>query len=202
MAGQRRKLMFFGGIGTAGHYIEDITRAFTDIGGFDAEVGGKGCLTGRFADSLLDQLLQCLLVFRYRGRKRALGDGQKSYIDRDIDILAGYSYGGLIAAQIALHRVRTDDLVLIACPIGRSLLDALTEHAGVGRVHCLDLTSFGDPIHAGQSTPALLRAIPRLPYQFPGYRGHFHYAQPAPEGRHRHMELAISVAELIKARDT
>jgi pimeloyl-ACP methyl ester carboxylesterase len=80
--------------------------------------------------------------------------------------LIGYSYGSLLAAQTANfyarqgHRV--DHLVLIASPIAKDFLETLKTNRNIKKLIIIDLTRYGDPIHAGISQTDLIKTLPTL----------------------------------------
>jgi pimeloyl-ACP methyl ester carboxylesterase len=115
--------------------------------------------------------------------------------------LIGYSYGSVVAAQIAIKYVRhfggsVDHLVLLGSPISQEFLDELKAEPGIRKLVILDLTAKGDPIYAGMSTLDLFAAGPALMNQKSESSGHFWYAGEDGEGKRRRRALAESLYEL------
>lgn len=74
--------------------------------------------------------------------------------------LIGYSYGSVIALQLAMKYAlkgsKVDYLVLIGSPITKAFLTILQTNSSIGKVIVVDLTAQGDPIHVGVNMTKLL----------------------------------------------
>lgn len=92
--------------------------------------------------------------------------------------LVGYSYGTALAAQQALtdagNGTVVNNLVLIGAPINQDLLDAVNGNSNIRNVIVVDIP--GDPVRAGMTDGAILRAAPTLAGQMARGTGHFTYA--------------------------
>jgi len=107
----------------------------------------------------------------------------------------GYSYGALVAAQVAIKYARqysgiTDNLVLIGAPISQSFLEEIYAEPKIGNVRIVNLAEFGDPIYAGMPYVDLLASIPILAVQYKSETGHFYYSAEGVNGRERRKQLA------------
>lgn len=181
--------LFFGGAGLDGGYIPKMVSALRNAGiysamyvdreiwsagiGFDASIGVLG---GRDFDPRFPMLL----------RIPKNGGSQFNLI--------GYSYGSIIAAQVAMKYAnggtQVDHLVLIGSPISANFLTLLRYHKKIGRVIVINLTDQGDPIIAGMSELGVYASTPVLLFQMLDSEGHFYLAKDNEEGDRRRKKLA------------
>ncbi|BAP56923.1 hypothetical protein THII_2626 [Thioploca ingrica] len=187
--------LYFGGAGLEGEYIVDMVKALRRAGIRTAQyVDREKWSAGTLPDAVIGVL--------------AMRDVQPYFplllrifkTDSDQFNLIGYSYGSLVAAQIAFHYANTgtqiDHLVLIGSPISANLLKILRYHPRIKKVIVKDLTQYGDPIYAGISRIELTLSVPKLRNQMAQGSGHFHYAPSTPEGERRRFELALELYRL------
>lgn len=180
---------FFGGAGLDGAYIEPLVRALRQAGiknpvyvdqdkwsagiGFDAAIGS---VLGREYDP------------RFPMRLR-ISDIKSSQFN-----LIGYSYGSIVAAQLAAQyakkRTVIDHLVLIGSPISRTFLERLHHVPHIKKLVIINLDERGDPIYAGMGVFELFSSLPRLALQMPDSEGHFYFAHPGQVGDRRRKALA------------
>ena len=99
-------------------------------------------------------------------------DGQLNFV--------GYSWGSIQAAHNALRFASNgyyvDNVVLIGAPIEQSLMTRLATEPHIGRVTVINLTEFGDPIHAGMTDFQVMKAVPDLSRAVGTGTGHFSFA--------------------------
>lgn len=185
-------LLFFDGTAMSGVYVPDTLRAFEDGGFHDAASAARSA----WSRGMLGDAWASLTGLRHRdnldwGR---LGCGPS--------VLVGYSYGSLLAAQLAIdladHGCVIEALGLIASPIAPDFLAALKKHPRIGRVTIIDLPN--DPIRAGLSAQALVVSAPRLGWQYLAgrvtgrYEGHFALADPTAAGADARRAVAHALA--------
>ncbi len=177
-----RGTLYWGGAGLDGPYVQPQLAAFREAGIAHVSAGltnSASQLVGK-RGALFDAVRAGTLI-RYRD------DSEWTITSGMTDIapqfnLVGYSYGSLLAAQTANWYARQghviENLVLIASPIDRDFLSDLQKHNCIRKVVVIDLTDFGDPIHAGMSQTDLLEALPTLYTQDANGigEGHFYYA--------------------------
>ncbi|MCF6338211.1 MAG: alpha/beta fold hydrolase [Gammaproteobacteria bacterium] len=108
--------------------------------------------------------------------------------------LIGYSYGSLIAAQLAIKYAtkgsKIDYLVLIGSPISREFLTRLHNVANIQKIIVMDLDRQGDPIYAGISKLELAANLLNIYDQMQNATGHFYYAKEGSIGNKRRKLLA------------
>ncbi|MCF6254871.1 MAG: alpha/beta fold hydrolase [Gammaproteobacteria bacterium] len=108
--------------------------------------------------------------------------------------LIGYSYGSLIAAQLAAKYARhgslVDHLVLIGSPISKGFLTTLRNMKGIKNIIIINLDKHGDPIYAGMEMSELVSNSLKLFQQMQESKGHFYYAGEGAAGNKRRKELA------------
>ena len=114
--------------------------------------------------------------------------------------LIGYSYGSLIAAQLAVKYARhgsiVDHLVLIGSPISQYFLNIVKNMKTIRKVIIIDLDKHGDPIFAGMGTFDLMTSARTLQKQLDKKEGHFYYAKEGSLGNKRRKELAEHLYKL------
>jgi hypothetical protein len=191
-----RGTTFFGGAGMAGAYVADMVVQLRAAGVANVRLAAA-------ANWSAGAILDGYAGLTARGRDGDDTDfGEFGRTGSQFNLI-GYSYGGLRAAQVAAdytsHGGRVDHLVLTATPIDADFLAALQADRRIGSVIVIDLTGEGDPIQAGMSSADLVASVPMLgldfirsyvPSRFGPARGHFHFADPGPEGRTRRTTLA------------
>lgn len=180
---------FLGGAGMGGYYIAPLIRAFRSAGiksavyldrdkwsGGTALDAAVGSVFGREYDPRFPMLL------------RTNSSGSKQFN------IIGYSYGSVIAAQIAAKYAAkgtvVDHLVLIGSPISSSFLRRLRNIPYIKKIIIINLGEHGDPIYAGMHIVELFTSLPELASQMPDSEGHFYYAEPSEEGDKRRKKLA------------
>ncbi len=108
--------------------------------------------------------------------------------------LIGYSYGSLIAAQLAVKYARkgsiVNHLVLIGSPISTHFLNIVRTMNTIKKVTIINLDKQGDPIYAGMETSELISNSIKLIDQMEKSEGHFYYAKKDSTGDQRRKDLA------------
>jgi len=192
-----RGTLYWGGAGLDGGYIKPQLQAFRNAGITDVSVGLTNSATqdvGSTAGTLLDAMRSGLFI-RFEDNDDWVISSGMDVVSKQFNII-GYSYGSLLAAQTAWFYVKKgnviDHLVLIGSPIDRDFLKKLKTHKNIKKVVVIDLTQFGDKIHAGMSEAALLGAVPTLGEQMTAGKGegHFYYAHVTSDSPRRWKELA------------
>ncbi|MGH1509526.1 hypothetical protein [Ralstonia solanacearum] len=86
--------------------------------------------------------------------------------------------------------------MLIGSPIDGDFLNDLKRHRLIRKTSVIDLTQYGDPIHAGMTQAELMEAAPLLGKQFVAGKGegHFYYAHVVKDSPKRWAALAKQVA--------
>ena len=180
---------FLGGAGLDGHYIPKLIKAFHTAGiksaiyldrekwsaGREMDVA-SGVFLGREYDPQFPMLL------------RVFPNSFKQFN------LIGYSYGSIIAAQLAAKYARygsiVDHLVLIGSPISDHFLNVVKSMETIKKVIIVNLDEHGDPIYAGmEATEIIINAI-KLREQMKTSKGHFYYAAEGTTGNERRKALA------------
>ncbi len=108
--------------------------------------------------------------------------------------LVGYSYGSLIAAQLAVKYARhgsiVNNLVLIGSPISEHFLKMVKGMSTIKKIIVINLDKHGDPIYAGMDTSEIIMNAFKLREQMKTSKGHFYYAEEGSVGEKRRKELA------------
>jgi len=188
---------FFGGAGMDGEYIEDMSAALLEAGISDVHIVNRELWSGgTIADAVVG-------VFAIRneidlGEKINLNEKFIGIGDGNGQLnLIGYSYGSLVAAQVAMTHIKkggtVDNLVLIGSPISSNLLKSLQDNKGIKNIIVKDLSNHGDPIYAGMSASRLIAVTPKVAGQMSSGSSHFYYAPNNNEGGLRRRELAKSL---------
>lgn len=185
---------FFGGAGMDGEYIEDMGVALKDAGISDVHIVDRELWSGgTLADAavgvfaLRDEIdLGDKINFNEKFTAQGDGQGQLNLI--------GYSYGSLVASQVAMTHVQkggvVDNLVLIGSPISKNFLKVLRNNPNINNVIVKNLKNQGDPIYAGMSALRLVIVTPKVAGQMKGGGGHFYYAPNNNTGNGRRRDLA------------
>ncbi|CCQ72626.1 hypothetical protein [Magnetospira sp. QH-2] len=182
--------VFFGGLDTSGDYMPDMVVALREVGVQNVALGSNDLIQmSGLRGSFLDQTIQAGLVMRYRhGPLDDFIPGDHLPM-AEPENLVGYSFGGLIAAQIAHALPSVKRLFLIGCPIGGAFLAQLRANPRLLVVDCIDLEEHGDPLRAGMSDLDLMAALPMLTGQRLIMSGHFIHAQDGDQGAHNRRGL-------------
>ena len=203
--GQYDGTYFFGGAGIDGDYIGDMVTAFQEAGISDVHaVNGPRWSMNDGEFPLLGTGLDAFIGVLALNEEIDLGDRINTTPERLINKgdgkgqfnLVGYSYGSLVAAQVAMTRVKkggtVDNLVLVGSPIDSGFLKTLRSSPGIKNVMVKDLVQHGDTIKAGMSGASLFNPFVFVPLakQFGSGTGHFHYAPMSQVGNSRRRELA------------
>lgn len=196
-----RGTLYWGGAGLDGPYIKPQMAAFQKAGIGHVNVGltntankDFGVITGALIDAI-----RAGIVIRYEDDGDWIITSGMSDASPQFNLI-GYSYGSLLAAQTANFYAKSghivDHLVLIASPIDNEFLIKLKRTTNIRKVIVLDLTQFGDPIHAGITQAALIEgtAILRRQQAAGLGEGHFYYAHVVKDSNVRWAHLAQTLA--------
>lgn len=191
-----RGTIYWGGAGLDGPYVQQQLNAFAKAGINHCYVGKQNTAT-QIISGLPGTLVDAL---RAGVNIRYADDGEWTLEGMDKPAeqfnLVGYSYGSLLAAQTARYYAKhghiVDHLVLIASPIDADFLKELQSLGGIKKIVVIDLSRFGDPIHAGMTQVELIKAAATLGEQMTRYKGegHFYYAHVVADSPNRWNELA------------
>ena len=184
---------FFPGAGMDGAYIRPMVKAMRDAGINSAMYVDRDKWSGGTAmDAAVGSVLGRDYDPRFPMLLRVSANEAASQFN-----LIGYSYGSVVAAQLAAKYARqgtvVDHLVLIGSPISQSFLGMLRDIAAIRKVVVIDLNEHGDPIYAGMSVSELFMELPLLASQMPESEGHFYYAEPSEVGNERRRKLAAEL---------
>jgi len=186
---------FIGGAGMDGIYIPKLIEAFHEAGiksavYLDREKWSNGqnfdATLGVFLGRDYDLWFPMLLRIRLNSHEQFN--------------LIGYSYGSLIAAQLAAKYARygtpVDHLVLIGSPISEEFLNVVNTMDRIKKVIVINLDEHGDPIYAGMEASELVSNSVKLFLQMQESEGHFYYAKEGGVGGKRRKELAEELYKL------
>jgi len=186
---------FFDGAGMEGPYIVDMVKVLEEAGVENVRAADRRKWSGGAIFDSID-------AFNKRRRDDEVSDLSEIETTGDQFNLIGYSYGALQASQAAIDYAdnggKVDHLVLIGAPISKVFLGKLNNHPNIRSVEIINLSKYGDPIHAGMSTAELFMSIPALGADFlsgkyGNIRGHFYYGGKPPVGHARRRDLASRV---------
>lgn len=191
-----RGTLYWGGAGLDGPYVQPQLAAFREAGIAHVNAGLTNTATRLLGPkgSLIDAARAGTLI-RYRDDSEWVITSGMTDAGPQFNLI-GYSYGSLLAAQTAHWYARqahvVDHVVLIASPIDADFLNELLKHKCIRKVIVVDLTEFGDPIHAGISQFELMKAAPELQAQKDRKQGegHFYYAHLVRESNLRWATLS------------
>ncbi|CAG9173454.1 hypothetical protein LMG23992_02457 [Cupriavidus laharis] len=199
-----RGTLYWGGAGLDGAYVQPQLAAFREAGMAYCFAGLTNSATAGLPDALkpagtiLDAIRSGFSV-RYRDDSEwTITSGMAAEAPQFN--LIGYSYGSLLAAQTAWSYARAghvvDHLVLVGSPIDKDFLSGLRQHKSIRKLVVINLTQFGDPIHAGMSWAELLASAPLLGAQMAAGKGegHFYYAHVVKDSPQRWANLAQRLA--------
>lgn len=195
----RQGTYFFGGAGMAGDYLAHMLQALTATGIGNCALGNRhrweiAADWGEAPRRIVDAAIGVELL--RRGEAPGVPMGIEDYGTSGVQFnLIGYSYGSLVAAQVAIKYARrhagvVDHLVLIGCPISASFLTELRGDWRIRSLIVIDLVRYGDPIYAGMTYGELLLAVPTLMAQLGAGTGHFFYGEEGEAGNARRRVLA------------
>jgi hypothetical protein len=180
---------FFGGAGMDGNYIEPLVRALREAGIKSATYVSKDKWS---AGTAMDAAIGSIIGREY--------DRQFPMLIRTSNVssqqfnLIGYSYGSIVAAQLAAKYASKgtpiDNLVLIGSPLSKNFVLFLKNLMYLKKLVIINLDKQGDPIYAGMSVIELFSKLPLLASQMPESKGHFYYANPTEVGNKRRKNLA------------
>jgi len=186
---------FIGGAGMDGIYISKLIKAFHEAGiksavYLDREKWSNGqnfdATLGVFLGRDYDPWFPMLLRIRPNSHEQFN--------------LIGYSYGSLIAAQLAAKYARygspVDHLVLIGSPISEEFLNVVNKMDGIKKIIVINLDEHGDPIYAGMDMFELVSNVLDLRQQMKESSGHFYYAKEGVIGDKRRTELGDELYKL------
>lgn len=186
---------FLGGAGLNGIYIPKLISAFHQAGIKSAlHLDREKWSAGQNMDASIGVFLGREYDPRFPMLLRAYPNSHKQFN------LVGYSYGSLIAAQLAVKYARrgstVDHLVLIGSPISKSFLEITKGVGTIKNVIVINLDKHGDPIFAGIDTSDLVLGAYTLREQMKTSSGHFYYAEEGGVGDKRRKELADELYRL------
>jgi|SRR5690554_1310210 len=181
---------FFPGAGMDGAYIRPMVKAMREAGINSAMYVDRDKWSGGTA---MDAAVGSVLGRDYDPRFPMLLRVATNQTASQFNLI-GYSYGSVVAAQLAAKYARqgtvVDHLVLIGSPISQAFLEMLRDITDIRKVVVIDLDEHGDPIYAGMSVIELFMELPLLASQMPHSEGHFYYADPSEVGNERRRKLA------------
>ena len=191
-----RGTLYWGGAGLDGPHVQPQLAAFREAGIAHVSAGLTNSASRflRSWGSIFDAARAGALI-RYQDNSAWTIESGMTDAAPQFNLI-GYSYGSLLAAQTAHWYARqahiVDHIVLIASPIDSEFLNLLRKHNCIRKVVVIDLTEFGDPIHAGMSQLDLVKAIPALHTQQSNDsgEGHFYYSHVVRESNRRWATLA------------
>jgi len=180
---------FLGGAGLNGIYIPKLIKAFHTAGIKSAiYLDREKWSSGQNRDATIGVFLGRDYDPRFPMLLRVFTTSHKQFN------LIGYSYGSLIAAQLAVKYARygsvVNHLVLIGSPISEKFLEIVKGMRTIRKVIVINLDKQGDPIFAGMDTLDLITNSLELRQQMIENKGHFYYAKDDSTGDKRRKELA------------
>ncbi len=186
---------FLGGAGLNGIYIPKLIDAFHQAGIKSAiYLDREKWSAGQNMDASIGVFFGRELDPRFPMLLRAYPNSHKQFN------LIGYSYGSLIAAQLAVKYARkgsyVDHLVLIGSPISENFLKIVQEMKTIKKVVIINLEKHGDPIFAGMETSDIVLSAFTLREQMKTSNGHFYYAEKGSVGDKRRKDLAEELFKL------
>ncbi|PAU60835.1 hypothetical protein BZL42_09690 [Pseudomonas indica] len=205
--------VYLGGAGMAGSYIDDQVNNLM-------RAGIKNSVAGRLSEGMFVDAIDGVGRFRERVKtikglgeygpyaKEATWSLDTIGVYRPLPVygqfnLIGYSWGSLVAAQMALYYAdqgqKVDHLVLVGSPISAEMLAEVRKHPRIKNVIVINLDTQGDKIYAGMPYLELLSTVPDLVTQMGSSQinesgaGHFYYGSSGFEGSLRRQALARSL---------
>ena len=187
----RRGTYYFGGAGMDGDYVGDTVDAMRDAGisgvsAADTNTFSNG--TGNDAAIGVQAMVYNLPDYNVKLPQSDVGKNSSQFN------LVGYSYGSLVAAQIADEYAKSggivNNLVLVGSPIGKDFMADIFRQKNILNTIIINLRNRGDLIYAGMSHKHLLMISPVLGKQMKDQNGHFYYAPSSDEGNARRRGLA------------
>ncbi|MDP9902026.1 hypothetical protein [Variovorax ginsengisoli] len=192
-----RGTLYWGGAGLDGPYIKPQMEAFQRAGIEHVNIGLTNTANKEIGDRIgpLIDAIRAGLLIRYEDDDEWVITSGMTDASAQFNLI-GYSYGSLLAAQTANFYANKghviDHLVMIASPISEDFLTKLKGAKNIKKVVVVDLTQFGDPIHAGISQAALIEGMATLKRQQDAGlgEGHFYYAHIVKDSKSRWNALA------------
>lgn len=186
---------FLGGAGLNGLYIPKLIKAFHNAGIESAiYLDREKWSAGQNIDASLGVFFGRDYDPRFPMLLRVNPSSHKQFN------LIGYSYGSLIAAQLAVKYARqgsvVNHLILIGSPISEHFLNLVKNMQTIKKVIIINLDEHGDPIFAGMDTFDLMTSARKLKQQLDKKEGHFYYAKEGVLGDKRRKELAEELFKL------
>lgn len=190
--------VYFGGAGLNGNYIKDQVEAFmlsniknVFAGPIEYSIGGLG-------EWMIDGPMTIRMRYGYNNNLNmniSLPEYMVKNSQNEQFNLIGYSYGSIVAADLASYyskiNTKIDNLVLIGSPISSSYLERLSNDSNIKNIIIVNLTKHGDPIYAGMGVIELIANVGKLAEQKKiGGIGHFYYEPNTPEVAQRRRDLA------------
>lgn len=187
--------LFFGGAGLDGEYILKMISAFRNAGIISAMyVDRQKWSAGTAADASIGVMLGRNYDPRFPMLLRVNKNGGAQFN------LIGYSYGSVIAAQVAMKYAnggtKVNHVVLIGSPISKPFLVRLESNKNISRVVVVNLVNQGDPIAAGMSDLDIIVSSPLLVIQMPKSEGHFYFAGSDKKSDERRKLLAKTLFDI------
>lgn len=190
---------FFGGAGMEGGYLASMVEVMVNAGIGHVALGNRSRwqIAPDWSEDprrLIDAAFGVELLRRGEVPDMAMGIEDYGTTGAQFNLI-GYSYGSLVAAQVAIKYARqyggvVDHLVLIGSPVSAAFLKELRSEWRIRRLIAIDLVVQGDPIHAGMTYGELLVAVPILAKQIISGSGHFWYSEGGEVGHERRRQLA------------
>ncbi len=186
---------YIGGAGLNGPYTQNLIIAFHKAGIKSViRLDRKKWSMGQYRDALISVFSGReynshfpMLLWLYPGSHKQFN-------------LVGYSYGSLIAAQLAVKYAQQgstiNHLVLIASPISEHFLNIVKSTKRIKKVFVINLDKYGDPVYAGMKTSELVFSVFKLIDQEKKQEGHFYYTKEGIEGDKRRVVLANDIYKL------
>lgn len=191
--------VFYGGIGLYGAYITDFLDALVEVGIVDVSAADQERVS---TGSIVIDSLLVLRDRKSRSIRKADFPVDANAKDGPLNLI-GYSYGSLLAAHAARAAsssdILVDNLVMIASPVSRDLMNTIENDPNIKQVHYLSLLKQGDFIEPGMSLAKLLVILPCLLFQRFGMTprdGHFFYEGNTVVGKKRRRDLATQLFQL------
>ncbi len=186
---------FLGGAGLNGLYIPKLIKAFHKAGIKSAiYLDREKWSAGQYTDASIGVFFGREYDLRFPMLLRVYPNSHKQFN------LIGYSYGSLIAAQLAVKYARNgsivNHLVLIGSPISENFLNIVKGIKSIKKVIVINLDEHSDPIYAGMETSELFSNSIKLINQMEKSEGHFYYAKEGIKGDKRRKQLANNLYKL------
>ena len=180
---------FFGGAGLSSPYIPELTQAL-QAAGIKSAVYLE---LRKWSSGEISDVLSSLFFVRNYNPHFSMLLRISIRKNRQFNLI-GYSYGSLLASQLAakyaLGGTTVDHLVLIGSPISKHFLGQIKKMKLIKKVIVINLSKYGDPIYAGIGTIDLIFSLSKLSRQMEQSEGHFYYTVKGVKGDKRREKLA------------